>query len=198
MRAKRHSSIGLCVVVILLCLVMSSAHLAMGTLARFAVSANTNTSTKIARMDTTVIPKYPGVADPLELSDSSGNVSYRFIVDNRRSEVAVQYSREVVFLDCYDGEEKIDDVEDAVTNVKVNSKECTSYSSDDDTGSIHYYFNDLGTLGPGEQSSVCSLTFNVSKGFKETTDITLDDGRIYFDAANRFPIQIFVRAQQVD
>ena len=197
MRAKRHSSIGLCAVVILLCLVMSSGYLAMGSLARFNASADADVSAKIAHIGTTVIPKYPGVADPLALSDSSGNVTYRFHVDNRGSEVAVKYGIEVVFFDCYDGEEKIDDVEDAVTNVKVNSNACTSYSSDDE-GSIHYFFNDLGYLEPGAQSDVCSLTFNISESFQETTDTTLDDGMIYFDAANRFPIQIFVRSEQVD
>ena len=202
MRANRLSSILMRIAFLLFCLVLFSMHILSGTFAKFTVSAKGEGAARTAGFDTSIIPQYPGAADPIQLTDAAGNVSYRFNVDNRGTEVSVKYGIVVEFSDCYDGDYKIADVEDMFTNVKLNGSVYNSCESEDviggDIGRLCYYFNDVGILGPGEKSGDYNLTFNISPSFKETTDITLDDGSIYIDYSNRFPIRIYVRAEQVD
>lgn len=202
MRSHRLSCAVIRTALILLCLVTVSSHFLSRTLAKYILSAEGEDHAFVAKFDTTVIPKYPGVADPIQLSDASGNVSYKFNIDNRGSQVAVNCGIVVEFSDCYDGSDKIADVEDMFVNVKLNGstydERVLGQVTDGDARSVYYYFNDLEELAPGEKSGDYNLTFNIAPSFKKTSDTTLDDGTIYIDYSNRFPVKVYVHAEQID
>ena len=202
MRVRRLSCVLLRAALILLCLVTASSHFLSGMLAKYSFSEEGSGYAGVAIFDTSIIPKYPGVADPIQLTDSLGSVSYKFNVDNRGSQVSVNYGIVVAFSDCYDGSDKLADVEDMYTNVKLNGNTydaCVPMEvTDGDARYVYYYFNNLGALEAGEESGDYNLTFNIAPSFKETTDTTLDDGTIYIDYSNRFPVKVYVHAEQID
>lgn len=198
MRVSRLSGIVMRIAVILLCLVLFSAHLASGMFAKYTNGSSIADTARAAKYGVTVVPAsdYVAKGDPLEV-DMSGNAEYKFYVDNTKSEVAVKYDLYIAFADCYDGSTKIADVDDMFKNVRLNGQEASRIATEGDRY-IHYVFTNAGTLEPGTTSGEFTFTFNVSPSYTETVDTSLAANTIKVDTRYKFPIQVFVHAEQID
>lgn len=87
MRVKRLSGIVMRIAVVLLCLVLFSAHLASGMFARYSTSASSDASVRAAKYQVQIIPVTTGGLT----FNETGEGTYQFRVSNK-SEVPVSYT----------------------------------------------------------------------------------------------------------
>lgn len=195
MNEKKLSGVVMRITVVLLCLVLFSSHLASGMFARYTVSASDEGAARAAKYGVKVLSVTDG--DPMA-SDLYGNVEYQFRVDNSRSEVTIKYQKiQISFADCYVNGTKTSDVEDMYRDVKLNGLAFDSYYTDD-SDNVVYVFNVDGTVQPGNTSDVFTLTFNTYPSRTETKDDSLGKTEIKVDDSRKYPIGIFVDAEQIN
>lgn len=194
MRVNRLSGIVMRLTVILLCLVLFSAHLASGMFAKYTVKADQDGQSRAAKYGVQVISDEDG--DPLDTA-LNGDVVYHFRVDNSASEVPVKYETiQIGFSDCFVGDVKVSDVDEMFRNVTLNDREATEVITQDK--GVIYVFTVNRMLRPGSTSGVFELKFNTYPSWVETTDSSMDDNVIRIDNRYRYPVSIFVDAEQID
>lgn len=198
MNEKRLSGIVMRITVVLLCLVLFSSHLASGMFARYTVSASEEDTARAAKYGVKIVSDSEGDPLPLINNNLNGDVEYKFRVDNSTSEVPIKYETiQISFSDCYEGDVKMSDVEDMYRNVKLNGNEPNQIITQNDRNTI-FVFNVNRMLRPGSTSSDFTLTFNTYPSWTETMDDSLGDTEIKVDNRYRYPINIFVDAEQIN
>lgn len=192
MKVKNLSGIIMRVAAILICLVLFSSHLASGMFARYTVSGGGDGSAHVASYHVEIVPADNNQSEALGTTSNSGDVAYRFIVDNSETDVAVQYSLSVAFYDSVDG----NDVLDKFDNVKIDNFEPVDFK--DDSNRRVYVFDITDTLEPHSTSAVHTLTFNTSLSWTETTDVQLPYTAIQVNTGNKYPVEVFADVTQIN
>lgn len=196
MNEKRLSGIVMRITVVLLCLVLFSSHLASGMFAKYAVTASEEDAAGAAKYGVKIVSVTDG--DLVDLTNINGDVAYEFRVDNSLSEVKIKYQKiQISFADCYENGTKTSDVEDMYRDVKLNGLTFDSYYTDD-SDNVVYVFNVDGTIQPGSASEVFTLTFNTYPSWTETKDDSLGNTELRVDNRYKYPINIFVDAEQIN
>lgn len=192
MKVNNLSGIVMRVAAILICLVLFSAHLASGMFARYIVSGSGSGGAHIASYDVGIISADSSQVGVIGTTSNSGDVAYRFIVDNSKSDVAVQYRLSVMFSDSIDG----DTVADKFSDVKIDGLDPVEIKNETDR---HIYVFDItDTLAAHSSSDVHTLTFNTSLSWKEYTDTQLADTEIQAHTGSKYPVEVFADVAQIN
>lgn len=191
MKVKNLSGIIMRVAAILICLVLFSSHLASGMFARYTVSGKGNGGAHAASYDVGVVPADDGQTGVIGTTSPDGVVTYRFIVDNSNSDVAVESRLSVAFIDS----------ESETVVGKFDSVQIDDYDPVEvrDEGNRHIYVFDItDQLSAHRTSAVHTLTFNTSLSWKETTDTQLNDTEIQANVGQKYPVEVFADVVQIN
>lgn len=191
MKVKNLSGIVMRIAAVLICLVLFSAHLASGMFARYTVSGGGDGSANVASYHVEIVPADNNQSDALGTTSNSGDVSYRFMVDNSETDVPVKYSLSVAFYDSVN-----DTVSGKFDNVKIDNID--PVESKDESNRHVYVFDITDTLQPHSTSAVHTLTFNTSLSWTETTDNRLADTAIQVNTGNKYPVEVFADVTQIN
>lgn len=191
MKVKNLSGIIMRVAAILICLVLFSSHLASGMFARYTVSGKGNGGAHAASYDVGVVPADDSQTGVIGTTSPDGIVTYRFIVDNSNSDVAVESRLSVAFIDS----------ESETVVGKFDSVQIDDYDPVEvrDEGNRQIYVFDItDQLSAHRTSAVHTLTFNTSLSWKETTDTQLNDTEIQANVGQKYPVEVFADVVQIN
>ena len=190
MRVKNPSGIIMRIAIILLCLVLFSAHLASGMFARYTTTLTKDGSGRVAKASVSVLPGEGFDTDitgniPVSVTPS-GDATYRFKVKND-SDFAIKYDILIYFNDCYDDETGDLAREAAGTyyNLKLNGT-----AVDADSVGV-YTFTNQGVLAPSSTSD----DFEITMTLKYTSSTSAPSNLI---TGYRIPFVILAKATQID
>lgn len=157
MRKTRHSSVIFRVALVLFCLVLFSAHLSSGMLAKYRTTGEGSISADIAQPEFTVTSTQsaPSIA-------ADGTATYAFTATNS-GEVAASYSLVVALAP---GAVAADDADRVFGNVRIDGNLGTY-----DSASHGYVFADLGSFEPGDSASH-TLTFDTADSAVVSDSVT--------------------------
>ena len=191
MKVKNLSGIVMRVAAILICLVLFSSHLASGMFARYIVSESGKGGAHVASYDVCIVPVDNGQTDVIGTTSPDGVVTYRFKVDNSKSDVAVEAKLSVMFSDS-----EIESVAGKFDSVKIDGHEPAEIK---DEGNRHIYVFDItDKLSAHNTSAVHTLTFNTSLSWQETTDTQLNDTEIHANTGQKYPVEVLADVSQIN
>ena len=193
MKVKNLSGIVMRIAAVLICLVLFSAHLASGMFARYVISAKEDSSARVASYHVEIVPADNNQSDALGATSNNGDVSYRFIVDNSKTDVAVKYSLSVAFYDSV-----TDTALDKFNNVKIDNFDPVEIKDEPDSNRHVYVFDITDELKPHSTSAVHTLTFNTSLSWTEAVDYQLADTAIQVNTGNKYPVEVFADVTQIN
>ena len=158
MRKKRQINVIFRVALVLFCLVLFSAHLSSGILAKYKTEGDDSGTARVAASGMTVSYANPTSDDDGSsiVLDENGSASYTFTAKNT-GEVAVAYS---FIVSLNPGVLTSDQATQAFSNVKINTGSA-SYDGVYDGASDAYVFANIGKFAPGDSANY-SLTFDTN------------------------------------
>ena len=191
MKVKNLSGIVMRVAAILICLVLFSSHLASGMFARYIVSGSGDGGAHVASYDVGIVPADNGQTDVIGTTSPDGVVTYRFKVDNSKSDVAVEAKLSVMFSDSAN-----ESVTGKYSSVKMDDYDPVEFK-DEGTRQI-YVFDITDKLSAHMTSNVHTLTFNTSLSWQETTDTQLNETEIRANTGQKYPVEVLADVSQIN
>lgn len=179
MRVKNPSGIIMRIAVILLCLVLFSAHLASGMFARYTTSASANGGARVAKLD------FSRVSSTLDSIDDDGTVHYTVTVNNS-SESLFSYDLIITLGRSSNNFNPADFLQSVTIDGYTEAPEV----SDD---KLTYTFNDAGHIGAADPTQVHQLSIKFYH-----TIFSSGSANFMRNYQLQFPLTVSLKVAQLD